>query len=154
MDAIKAQTCCFTGHRQLPTEARTEINDRLERVILSLYQQGIRAYEAGGALGFDTLAAQIVLRLRENCPSMKLILVLPCLAQTRGWRQEDVMEYERIKAQADQVIYTAQQYTRDCMHKRNRYLVDNGGICVCYLTKDRGGQLTPSDMRRSRALWS
>ena len=46
--------------------------------------QGIRAYEAGGALGFDALAAQTVIRLRESCPGMKLILVLPCLTQTRG----------------------------------------------------------------------
>ena len=70
---------------------------------------------------------------------MKLILVLPCLTQTRGWRPEDVTEHERIKAQADKVVYTSQQYTRGCMHRRNRHLVDNSGVCVCYLTKDSGG---------------
>lgn len=136
---MRSETCCFTGHREIPPEERAGITDRLERVIVNLYQQGIRAYEAGGALGYDTLAAQAVLRLREICPGMKLILVLPCLTQTRGWEPEDVAEYERIKAQADQVIYTGQQYTRGCMHKRNRYLVDHSGVCVCYLTKDSGG---------------
>ena len=70
---------------------------------------------------------------------MKLILVLPCLTQTRGWRPEDVTEYERIKAQADKVVYMAQQYTIGCMHKRNRHLVDHSSICVCYLTEDSGG---------------
>ncbi|USF26354.1 hypothetical protein N510_001282 [Firmicutes bacterium ASF500] len=132
-------TCCFTGHRKIPPEERAGITDRLERVIVSLYQQGIRAYEAGGALGFDALAAQTVIRLRESCPGMKLILVLPCLTQTRGWRPEDVTEYEGIKAQADEVFYTAQQYTRGCMHRRNRHLVDSSGVCVCYLTKNSGG---------------
>lgn len=136
---MREQTCCFTGHRQLPPEERAGITDRLERVIISLYQQGIRVYEAGGALGFDALAARTVIRLRESCPDMKLILVLPCLTQTRGWRPEDVTEYERIKAQADKVVYTAQRYARGCMHKRNRYMVDHSGICVCYLTKDSGG---------------
>lgn len=48
-------------------------------------------------------------------------------------------EYERIKAQADKVVYTAQQYTSGCMHRRNRHLVDNSSVCVCYLTKDSGG---------------
>lgn len=48
-------------------------------------------------------------------------------------------EYEHIKTQADKVVYTAQQYTPDCMHKRNRHLVDNSGICVCYLTSVSGG---------------
>lgn len=85
------------------------------------------------------IAAQTVIRLRESCPGMKLILVLPCLTQTRGWRPENVTEYERIKAQADKVVYTAQQYTPGCMHKRNRHLVDNSSVCNCYLTQSRGG---------------
>lgn len=136
---MRNETCCFTGHRKIPPEERAGITDRLERVIVSLYQQGIRAYEAGGALGFDALAASTVIRLRRDYPDMKLILVLPCQTQTRGWRPEDVTEYERIKAQADEVFYTAQQYTRGCMHKRNRYMVDHSGVCVCYLIRDSGG---------------
>lgn len=135
----RRQTCCFTGHRQLPPGERVVITNKLECVITALYQRGVRYYGAGGALGFDTLAAQTVLHLRESCPGMKLILVLPCLTQTRGWRPENVAEYERIKAQADKVVYTAQQYTPGCMHRRNRHLVDNSGVCVCYLTKDNGG---------------
>lgn len=136
---MREQTCCFTGHRQLPSEEQAEIANRLERVIAALYQKGMRYYGAGGALGFDTLAAQTVLRLRESCPGMKLILVLPCLTQTRGWRPEDVTEYERIKAQADKVVYTDQQYTPGCMHRRNRHLVDHSGVCVCYLNRENGG---------------
>ncbi len=135
----RAQTCCFTGHRQIPQEERKRIVDKLEGIIISLYQRGVCYYGAGGALGFDALAARTVLRLRESCPGMKLILVLPCLTQTRGWRPEDVAEYEHIKAQADKVVYTAQQYTPGCMHKRNRHLVDHSGVCVCYLTREKGG---------------
>ena len=136
---MKSKTCCFTGHREIPPEKRTEIIGRLERIIISLYQKGVQYYGAGGALGFDTIAAQTVIRLRESCPGIKLILVLPCLTQTRGWRPEDVAEYEYIKAQADKVVYTGQQYTSGCMHKRNRHLVDNSSVCICYLTKDSGG---------------
>ena len=135
----RMQTCCFTGHRELPPEEQAEIANRLECVISAQYQKGIRYYGAGVALGFDALAARTVIRLRESYPDMKLILVLPCLTQTRGWRPEDVAEYERIKAQADKVVYTAQQYTRGCMHRRNRHLVDNSGVCVCYLNRDSGG---------------
>ena len=81
---MRSHTCCFTGHREIPPEKRAEIVGRLERVIVSLYQRGIQYYGAGGARGFDCLAAQTVLRLRESCPDMKLILVLPCLTQTSG----------------------------------------------------------------------
>lgn len=132
-------TCCFTGHRSIPPEGRRELARRLEETILRLYRRGVRYFGAGGALGFDTLAAQVVLRLREECPGVKLILVLPCPSQAKGWKPEDVAEYEQIKSQANEVVYTSQEYTRGCMHKRNRYLVDHSGVCVCYLTKDSGG---------------
>ena len=67
---MRSETCCFTGHRQIPPGERTEIADRLERVIVNLYQKGVRYYGAGGALGFDSLAARTIIRLRESCPGM------------------------------------------------------------------------------------
>ena len=149
---MRSRTCCFTGHRQIPLEKRAEIAGQLERVIVSLYQRGIRFYGAGGALGFDCLAAQTVLRLRKGCPGMKLILVLPCLTQTRGWPAVDVAEYERIKGLANKVVYTSQAYTAGCMHKRNRHLVDNSSVCVCYLTKDSGGTAYTVRYARERGL--
>ena len=149
---MRSYTCCFTGHRQLPPEKQVEIAGRLERVIVSLYQRGIRFYGAGGALGFDCLAAQTVLRLRESYPDMKLILVLPCLTQTRGWRPEDIAEYERIKAQADKVVYVSRQYTRGCMHERNRHLVDNSSVCVCYLNRESGGTAYTVDYAKQQGL--
>ena len=136
---MREQTCCFTGHREIPPGERAGIADKLERVIAALYQRGVRYYGAGGARGFDALAASTVIRLRGSCPGIRLILVLPCLTQTRGWRPEDIAKHEHIKAQADKVVYTSQQYTRGCMHKRNRHLVDNSSVCVCYLTRDSGG---------------
>ena len=149
---MRSHTCCFTGHRQIPSDKRAEIAGRLEHVIVSLYQRGVRYYGAGGALGFDCLAAQTVLRLRKSCPGMKLILVLPCLTQTRGWPAADVLEYERIKALADKVVYTAQAYTKDCMHRRNRHLVDHSSVCVCYLTKKDGGTAYTVDYAQRQGL--
>ncbi len=149
---MREETCCFTGHRKIPPEEQKEITGRLERVILELYRRGTRYYKAGGALGFDTLAAQTVIRLRESCPGMKLILILPCLTQTRGWRPEDAAEYERVKSQADEVIYTGQKYTPGCMHRRNRRLVDGSGICVCYLTGSSGGTAYTVNYAKTQGL--
>ena len=101
---------------------------------------------------FDTLAAQTVPKLKPSYPNIKLILVLPCLTQTRGWRPEDIAEYERIKSLADKVVYTAQQYTRGCMHKRNRHLVDNSSVCVCYLNRESGGTAYTVDYAEKRGL--
>lgn len=152
MDAKRLRTCCFTGHRQIPPVDRPRLEARLEQIIMELYRRGVIYHGVGGALGADTLAAQTVLRLRDQCPDMKLILVLPCLDQTRGWRSEDVEEYERIKGLADKVVYTGQQYTRDCMFRRNRYLVDHSGTCLCYMTKNTGGTAYTVSYARQHGL--
>ncbi|MCX4372959.1 MAG: SLOG family protein [Dysosmobacter sp.] len=149
---MREKTCCFTGHRKLPFWGRRKVAAKLEKTIINLIDRGIRFFGAGGALGFDTLAAQTVLRLKKKYSDIKLILVLPCLTQARGWPTEDVEEYERIKAQADKVIYTAQEYTKGCMHKRNRHLVDHSSVCVCYLTKDNGGTAYTVDYAEKRGL--
>ena len=125
---MKSKAACFTGHRTLPEENLPEIAERLENALIALIE-----------LGFDTLAAQTVLRLRERYPQIRLILVLPCRSQTRGWSQADIDIYEEIKRRADKVTYTSENYFRGCMQKRNRHLVDNSSICICYLTKPTGG---------------
>jgi len=35
--------------------------------------------------------------------------------------------------------FTSREYSKGCMHKRNRHLVDNSSACVCYLTEKTGG---------------
>lgn len=149
---MKERTACFTGHRTIPFLQRRKIEKRTEEALIEAIKQGYRFFGAGGALGFDTLAAQTVLRLRKTYPQIKLILVLPCLSQTRGWRPEDIAEYERIKAAADKVVYTSQEYTRDCMFKRNRHLVDNSSLCIAYLTGNTGGTAYTVDYARSKGL--
>ncbi|RKI69631.1 DUF1273 family protein [bacterium 1xD42-67] len=136
---MREQTCCFTGHRKISSAEQAEIIDKLKNVIDDLCQRGIRYYGAGGAIGFDTLAAKAVLAMKEKYPGIKLILVFPCLDQTRRWNQRDIEVYERIKSCADKIVYTSQKYTTGCMHKRNRHLVDNSSVCVCYMNKASGG---------------
>ena len=63
------------------------IDKQLEETISELICAGIYRFMAGGAYGFDALAAQAVLRLREGYPDIKLILALPCLTQTRSWSE-------------------------------------------------------------------
>lgn len=135
----RAHTCCFTGHRDFPLCQREQVEARLVMVIEKLISEDVIYFGTGGALGFDTLAAQTVLKLREKHPTIKLILVLPCKSQTDRWREKDRVIYEEIKQRADKVVYTSVDYTRDCMFKRNRHLVDCSGVCVCYLTERTGG---------------
>ena len=139
MNNLRVNTCCFTGHRIIPSGEKETIRNLLETAIEKVIQDGYRFFGTGGALGFDTLAAQTVLKLKRQYPHIRLILVLPCITQTDGWKQDDIDEYEQIKALADKVVYTSREYHTGCMHKRNRHLVDNSSLCICYLTKLSGG---------------
>lgn len=136
---LRQKTCCFTGHRRIPKEALPRLEKRLQRELEALAARGIVYFGAGGALGFDTLAAEAVLRLKQTCPQVKLILVLPSPDQTRGWAAENVRRYEAIRARADKVTYVSSAYGTECLLRRNRRLVDGSAVCLCYLTTEKGG---------------
>lgn len=149
---MKEKTCCFTGHRKMPPEDMKGISQRLRTAIVGLIEKGYCYFGAGGALGFDTLAAQTVLDLKSEYPHIKLILVLPCVTQTRGWSEFDVGIYEQIKASADKYVYTSENYFNGCMQKRNRHLVDNSTACICYLTEEKGGTVYTVKYAKSKQL--
>ena len=123
----------------MPPEQRDTLARRLKDILVELINDGYIHFQTGGALGFDTLAAQTILDLKTIYPQINLILVLPCLSQTKGWSAHDKEIYDDIRNKADKVIYTSQEYTRGCMHRRNRYLVDSSSVCVCFLTHNTGG---------------
>ncbi len=133
------KTCCFTGHRNIPANEYEKIQNTLEETIISLIKKGVCYFGAGGALGFDTMAALTILKLKEKYPHIKLILVLPCENQTYKWQQKDIDIYENIKSKCDKYVYTSKYYYNGCMFKRNKHLVDNSKYCICYLIKKTGG---------------
>lgn len=92
----------------------------------------------GGGLGFETLAAQVVLRARAANPAIRLVLVLPCRDQAAKWPPAAVALYESIKSQADEIIYTSEATSRGHILKRNRYMVDESDYCLTHLSKTSG----------------
>ena len=60
--------------------------------------------------------------------------------------------YDDIKQKADKVVYTSQEYTRGCMHKRNRHLVDNSSACISYLTENKGGTFYTVNYAKSKGV--
>ena len=135
------QACCFTGHRKISVKLLNTVSERLTETVNSAIQNGYRYFITGGAVGFDTMAAQTVLNAKQEHTrkKIKLILAIPYPEQADEWDKSDVDEYERIKALADEVIYISKEKKKGCMHKRNRYMVDNSSLCVAYMTKKSGG---------------
>lgn len=115
-------------------------------------ENGICWFVCGGALGFDTLAAQKVLELRDSkYPYIRLGLALPCFDQTAHWPINDIDMYESIKERADKVVYTSERrYFDGCMAVRNRYMVDSSHIVVYYQYKSWGGAAGTVNYARRR----
>lgn len=149
---MRENTCCFTGHRDVPAAQRAALAARLDAAVQRLAEEGIVYFGAGGAVGFDTLAAQAVLRARRTRPQLRLILVLPCPEQARHWPRRDAAAYERLKAQADKVVYVSPVYVPGCMQRRNRHLVDSSGVCVAYCTRQTGGTAYTVNYARQQGL--
>ena len=149
---MREKTCCFTGHRELPIGKADEIQVRLEEELRYLIRQDVCDFMAGGALGFDTLAAGVVLKLKDEFEQLRLILVLPCPEQAQRWSQADIALYEETKLGADRVLYTADAYHPGCMQKRNKYLVEHSCCCICYMTKRKGGTKNTVDLCRKKGV--
>lgn len=62
----KYKTCCFTGHRKIPTNEFYTIYEQTKNQIETLVQNGYDNFIAGGALGFDTLAATAVINVKKR----------------------------------------------------------------------------------------
>lgn len=133
---------CFTGHRQIKRELLPALISDLDHTLHDLYQRGYRDFLSGGAIGFDLLAAEAVLRLQLEHPDVRLIMVLPCGDQSRRWSDADCRRYERILYAADETRVLSPAYYEGCMLVRNRHMVDHSAVCVCYMLRPRGGTLS------------
>lgn len=137
---LRERTACFTGHRTVPPRGASELTESLEKQIMFLYEKGITDYLAGGAKGFDALAAAVVLKLRDvSCPDIRLILVLPCPDQYKTWNELDIALHREIRNRASGIITLADEYYDGCMLARNRYMVDNSLVCIAYYNASRIG---------------
>lgn len=132
-------TCCFTGHRELPAGREGEIWRHVLARLEPLMDQGVRYFGVGGALGFDMLAAEEFLALRDRGRCLKVILVLPFPGYRRYWLPAQEERAARVEARADKVVWCSREPSREAFLLRNRRLVDGSAYCIAYCTRPYGG---------------
>lgn len=136
---MKENTCCFSGHRRLPKDKLHGIILRLDRKIDDLIGQGVTDFISGGALGFDQIAASLIIAKKEMGRDIRLIFALPCKNQDKRWSDEQKRLYRSLLSEADEVVHVSEDYFDGCMEKRNRWMVDKSAYCVCALAYPRSG---------------
>ncbi len=141
----RSKTVCFTGHRHLSYQDLKLIDATLYPQIENLYMEGYTHFIAGGAFGFDTLAAEAVLKLRAVYPDVTLTIAIPCPGQSKSWSDKAQKKYRDILNAADNSVVICDHYTSYCMHARNRYMVDNSSLLVAFYKNVSGGSKNTYD---------
>ena len=149
---MKSHTACFTGHRRIDAADLPLLSKRLEETIERVICQGVVFWGCGGAVAFDQMAGFAVLKLRENYPAIKLIMVLPCHGQESKWSEKDKEAYWRLLAAADKTVYVSDSYDSECMARRNLHLVQHSAYCVAYLKHWRSGTAQTVKFARENGL--
>ena len=132
-------TCCFSGHRVLSAAEKASLPGLIEAAVREFSARGYRDFIAGGALGFDMLAAETVLALREEGLPVRLILALPCEGQDEKWRSGEKRRYAALLSRADETHLLGGRYAPGCMQARNDWMVDHSSALICYCRRAYGG---------------
>ena len=145
---MKENCCAFTGHRQLGTDFDLAL---LHRVVEGLMKRGIDTFYCGMAKGFDLTAGEAVLKFKGKY-KVKLIACSPYEGQAEYFSFSDKERYKNILNYCDEKVIFSKEYSRWCMHARDRYMADNSGVIVCYLRKNSGGTFYTVNYAKSIGL--
>lgn len=134
------KACCFTGHRDLPKGEAERLTEKARALILLLIQEGFTEFRVGGAVGFDMIMAELLLRLRdEKKQEIRIISVIPFPSWRAKWSSEEIRRQNMILEKSDEVIFVRQHYCQGIYMIRNRALADGAQVCIAYCNRPKGG---------------
>lgn len=141
--------CAITGHR--PTRFRWKYNEndndckrlkqRLKEQLAALYDQGVRRFYIGGALGVDMWSGELLLELKEQPEygKIELVLVLPFVGYDRDWEPESRRRLSALRQKSTEVIVVGQSENppTDNYRLRNQYMVDHASCLLAVYDNNR-----------------
>jgi len=142
-------TCSFTGYRPSKLPFKNNYNceeykllcEALEKEIRLMINNGVKFFLTGMAQGVDMICGEIILKLKKEF-DIHLFCVIPCKNHFLGWDSRNMVVYNKLIAEASGVVYTSEEeYSKGCMMKRNRYLVDNAECILAVFDGQKGGTM-------------
>lgn len=136
----RGKSIAFTGHRIIPSARQEEVRKRLTTAVTLACKSGMTRFYCGMALGFDMMAAEVVLSLKDKFPDIQLIAVVPFSGQSNRRTSSEQERYHRILAKTDKVVTLSENYFRGCLFRRNDYMLSHScGVIAYYDGKAQGG---------------
>ncbi len=141
---------CFSGYRLRKFSATDDlvvVQQRLAATINACVQKGYHTFLSGMADGFDMMAAEEIVKIKALDAQITFIAAIPCY----HWRTLSPHEQGILDA-ADTVVAVAEKAGTAAYHMRNRYLVDNASLLVCYYSGTPGGTRYTVNYAKSKGL--
>lgn len=137
---LRKHRCCFTGHR--PSKLRMteqQLRPLLEETICQAIQDGFTTFITGMAKGTDLVAAEIVLRLREQDERLKLICALPHPGFGLHWSGGWTERFQRVLTASDLARCVCPAFSYASYQIRNKWMVDHSGLVIAVYNGESGG---------------
>ena len=139
--------CGFTGYRPEKFPFKTDEADpacialkkSLEARIRMMIEDGFTHFICGGARGADTFAAEAVLKLKREFPSVILEIAAPFWGQEKRWNPIDQARYHEVLEQAQKITYVCRTEGKESYAVRNKYIVDSCDRIIDVFDGKRGG---------------
>lgn len=121
----KEQTCCVTGHRDIPLEKIPYVQGQLHQELVQAIQHGYTHFISGFASGVDLIFAGIVAALKREYP-----ITLEAAIPYPGRMKSPDKTFQRLLKECDFVKVHMSQYSKNCYMVRNRYMVDCSALVI------------------------
>jgi uncharacterized phage-like protein YoqJ len=135
---IEQLTCCFTGHRNIGMSER-EVASRTRELIKKAIDIGYTHFISGGAVGFDMIAAEMVLFFKAVGYEIKLEVAVPSNNQEIRYSERQKSRYKSIITQANAIHQSCLPYNKGCYMLRNKYMVSKSLLVIAYYEQGRAG---------------
>ncbi len=115
--------CCFIGHRNA-----VGIEEKILKSVLNLYRLGVVNFYSGGMGNFDKMCEKAVKKI-----GAKLIFVPYNCKQIKN---TDLLWYDEI------ICFSDKNYSIQDIPNRNKWLVAQCEVCLCYVFRNGGAKTT------------
>lgn len=141
-------SCCFTGYRpeKFPFDLDgsnpeyLEFENRLFEQVLILAKEDCRTFYCGMAMGFDIIAAETVLAVKNAFSEpLRLICVLPFKNQSYNFPDDWKIRFNSVLQKCDEKIILSEKYFTGCYQERNTYMVDHSDYVITWFDGQSGG---------------
>lgn len=112
-----------------------KLKNAIKTQVCFLVAEGHTHFISGMSRGVDMWAAEAVLEIQKNFPSISLEAALPCITQASRWTEEQRNRYIVLLSKCNKLTYVNYHYFDTCKHERNKYMLDKADTVIAVLNE-------------------